>query len=291
MDIKNFVLTYYKNAAEGMHIHRVEDPTEASKPHMHIYCQIYYIKKGSLTHYVGNSSSHLSRGDMFIVPPGTMHYISCDPKTVFYSFSFMTDIFGLPNEGNRLALHFLRNLETQDSETVRPRITVPSEEIFYVETLMERLLKEFSQKPVGYGEVMRSIAILLITFFARTYLQKHPHATPDFEDNRQSILHCIQYIDNNFSDDISLDEIARISAMSKSCFCKLFTEITGQSFHHYVNSRRIRQATEYIRKGYKITAIYGLCGYNDFSTFYRNFKKIMGISPKEYSSLQKEYNR
>ena len=45
--------------------------------------------------------------------------------------------------------------------------------------------------------------------------------------------------------------------------------------------------TELIKKGYKITAIYGLCGYNDFSTFYRNFKKIMGVSPDIYKKSQK----
>ena len=39
---------------------------------------------------------------------------------------------------------------------------------------------------------------------------------------------------------------------------------------------------KYIEDGYKITAIYGLCGYNDFTTFYRNFKKIMGCSAEEY---------
>ena len=45
------------------------------------------------------------------------------------------------------------------------------------------------------------------------------------------------------------------------------------------------KAEEYlIKKGYKITAIYGLCGYDDFTTFYRNFKKIIGVSPKEYKN-------
>lgn len=53
-------------------------------------------------------------------------------------------------------------------------------------------------------------------------------------------------------------------------------------FNNYLNICRVKKATEYIKDGYKITAIYGLCGYTDFSTFYRNFKKIMGVTPMEF---------
>ncbi len=87
----------------------------------------------------------------------------------------------------------------------------------------------------------------------------------------------------NFEKEISLDSMVRLSAMSKSNFCSIFYSVTGKTFNHYLNTIRIHKAAEYIKAGYKITAIYGLCGYNDFSTFYRNFKKIMGISPKEYA--------
>ena len=59
MDIKNFVLTYYKNAADGIHIHRVEKSLEAQKPHRHEYFQIYYIISGRLEHFTENDKSTL----------------------------------------------------------------------------------------------------------------------------------------------------------------------------------------------------------------------------------------
>lgn len=290
MDIKNFVLTYYKNAADGFHIHRVEKSTEAQKPHTHMYFQIYYVIKGTLTHFVSGESSHLSRGDMSIIPPGTVHYINPEQDTVFYSFSFMPDSLGEPGQHNRLAINFLRSLQSDtDNYQIRPKITLPSDEIFYVEGIMEHILKEFTEKPFGHGETIRSYAILLITMFARSYFEARPgDMTSHFEDNRQFVLHCIQYIDHNFADKLSLEEIAKRSAMSKSCFCKLFYQITGHSFNNYLNMCRIKQATVYIRQGYKITGVYGLCGYSDFSTFYRNFRKFMGISPQTYKEQLQE---
>lgn len=283
MDIKNFVLSYYKNSAEDFHIHRVENTFEARKPHTHAYFQIYYIMRGSLIHFVEDDSSRLTHGDMFIIPPEKAHYIAPEPDTVFYSFSFMPGFLGESAPSNRLAASFLRSLQSDTNQSIRPKVSVEPEEIFYVENIMEHILKEFEQKPLGYNETVRSYALLLVTMLARSYFETHSDALPDhFETSRQFVMHCIEYIENNFTDKISLEEISKRSAMSKSSFCKMFQSMTGHSFNNYLNICRIRKAAEYIKQGYKITAVYGICGYNDFSTFYRNFKNIMGVSPQEY---------
>jgi len=282
INIKNFVLSYYKNAADGLHIQRVEKVGEAKNPHTHDYFQIYYIVKGSLIHYMEDASSELSRGDMFIVPPGCLHYIREAPNTVFYSFSFMPDSFGEADSLNRFTLKFLSSLQ-EGSKILRPKITVPSEDILFTENIMEHIYREFTAQNVGCGEVIRSYAVVLITMFARIYFESMPDKlTAHFENSRQTVLHCIQYIEANCSENITLDEMARYSAVSKSSLCKLFPEITGCTFNQYLHKCRIEKACEYIKQGYKITAIYGLCGYNDFSTFYRNFKRIMGVSPQKY---------
>ena len=281
MDIKNFVLTYYKNAADGIHIHRVEKSLEAQKPHRHEYFQIYYIIRGRLEHFTENDKSTLSQGDMFIIPPGKMHFIREADNAQFYSFSFMRESLGEISDLNRLSINFLKKLEQGGG--VRAKITVPADEMLFVEGLMEQIYKEFTEKKIGFGEVIRSCAVSLITVFARNYFAKMPEGLLS-PDGRELLLHCVEYIKNNFSEKITLDEMARMSAMSKSSFCRLFSELTGTSFKKYVNDCRIRKAKEYIKKGYNITAIYGLCGYDDFTTFYRNFKKIAGISPREYKN-------
>jgi len=286
MDVKNFVLSYYENSAENFHIQKVDKVTEAQKPHTHDYFQIYFISKGSLEHHVENQSAQLSQGDMFIIPPGVAHYISPSPNTVFYSFSFMEELFQDPYTNSKLARNFLRSLHNKENIYVKPKILMNSEEIFYIENIMAHILKEFRNKPIAYYDTVQAYAQLLVTMLAREYFSKNDHSIPEhFEDNKQFVLHCVEYIENNFADKITLNEISKKSAMSKSNFCALFFKITGHSFTGYLNACRIKAATSYIKKGYKITAIYGLCGYNDFSTFNRNFNKIMGMSPREYKNL------
>ncbi len=191
----------------------------------------------------------------------------------------MPDFLSEANPMGNLVSLFLRNLLTD--KDVLPKVSIDSKDIFYIESMIERMLNEFSSKSFGFREIIHSYAVLLVAVLARNYFEKN--TLPEYFDNsKQFVLHCIEYIENNFTDRITLDEISKRSAMSKNSFCALFHKLTGHSFNSYLNICRIKKATEYIKDGYKITAIYGLCGYSDFSTFYRNFKKIMGISPKEF---------
>ncbi len=279
MDIKNFVLSYYNNAAENFHIQKVENTYEAKKPHTHEYFQIYYIAKGSLTHFIEDKVSTLRQSDMFIIPPGTVHYISPEPNTVFYSFSFMPAFLCEAKQSGKIVSFFLQDLLA--GKDILPKVSIGSEDIFYIESIMERILEEFECKGFGFDEIIHSYAVLLVAVLARNYFEKN--TLPEyFESNKQFVLHCIEYIKNNYTDRITLDEISKRSTMSKSSFCAMFHKLTGHSFNSYLNLCRIKKSTEYIKVGYKISAVAGLCGYNDFSTFYRNFKKITGKSPEEY---------
>ncbi len=282
MKKKNFDLSYYKNAKDGIHVQCIENSTEAGKPHTHNYFQIYYISKGTLCHVTESDFVRLSRGDMFIIPPGRTHHIEDVDDALFYTFSFTIDSLR-PIGGISPALHFLKNLEQDE---VRARVPARDDELLLVEGIMEKMCAEFTKKRLGYEDMLRSYALVLLTVFARNYYSDL-ESFPKTSDTRSLILYSVEYINENYAEALSLEEMCRRSAMSKSSFCKLFASVTGTSFNSYLNSCRIQSAVKYIKQGYNIGVIYGLVGYNDSTTFYRNFKKIMGCSPMEYKQCLK----
>lgn len=279
MDVKKFVLSYYKDSAEDFHIHKVTHTVEAKKPHTHEYFQIYYVEGGSIVHYVENGSSVLNQGDMFIVPSNTAHYISAEDGSIFYSFSFMPSFLG---GQSKLVQSFLTSLG--DSGRILPKVSADARDVFFIENVMERMTEEFTSRPIGYADTVRAYAVMLVTVLARNYFEKSK-VSDCFENSKQYVLHCIKYVEESYHEPLTLDEMARRSAMSRGSFCTLFKSLTGHTFNSYLNHCRIKKAAEYIRNGYAVTAVCGLCGYNDFSTFYRNFKKIMNVSPLEYKRL------
>ena len=270
MDVKKFALSYYKNALDDFHIQRVEKPIEARKTHSHEYYQIYFVERGLVSHYIENTCTDMVAGDVFVIPPSVMHRIEVGSATAFYSVSFT-----LESITDSFLIGFLQSLY------VRPKISLPSDTAIAVETAVKELWREFNERKIGCREIIKAYLSVILAHIARISFEIDAFL-PSTEDSRQFIMHCVDYIDNNFEENITLDSMVKLSAMSKSAFCKSFSDVTGYSFNRYLNLCRIRKAASYIKDGYKITAVCGLCGYNDFSTFYRNFKSVMGTSPELY---------
>lgn len=279
MSQKHFVISYYKNADSGIHIQKIENSAAASEPHSHGYFQIYYIIRGTLTHITESESSELCSGDAFIIPPGRTHYISNVGDTLFYTFSFTRESISKSLSDISLAAEFLR--DTESESRVRACIKLRDDELLLTENLLSAMYSEFCDRRMGYGDALAAYAVILLTSLARRYYGSE-YPQPKASDNRSRMLYCIKYIDASFTEELSLTDAARWCAMSKTAFCRQFREITGVTFRRYLNRARINYAVTLIEQGYKISGIYGLCGYNDFSTFYRNFKDIMGCSPEKY---------
>ena len=282
MNVKKFVLSYYKNAAKDFHITRISSPKEALNIHSHNYFQIYYVISGKVLHHLENSTAELLPGDIFILPPNQPHYIEVPAGEVdFYSLSFMPDYFQNAKEANKLILDFLLYLQAENAERIEPKVSLSYEDTIFVKTLFKRILAEFSDNKTGKNEIIKETVSVLLSLFARVYFEENAAALVATE-NRQLVMHSIEFIKNHFDEEITLSEIVRYSAMSKTCFCAIFNSIVGMPFKEYLNRYRIERAVELIISGEKVSVAANCCGYGDFSTFYRNFKKYMGMSPSAF---------
>jgi len=287
MDAKKFVLSYYKNATRNFHITRITTPQEALNLHSHNYFQIYYVVRGTIIHHIENSSARLTSGDVFILPPNIPHYIEApDGNVDFYSMSFTPDFFPNGKECNKLMLDFLYYLKVEAAKNIQPKITLIYEDSVFVEVLLNRIIEEFLDKKTGKNEIIKESVSVVLSVFARVYFEEAAE-TLNVKENKQLVMHCIDYIKNHFDEEITLTEMAQLSAVSKTCFCSIFTAITGTSFKEYLNRYRIERAAELISAGEKVSIAGCFCGYSDFSTFYRNFKKYTGMSPSEFANKNK----
>lgn len=287
MNVKKFVLSYYSNATNNFHITRISSPKEALNLHSHNYFQIYCVISGKVTHHLEHSTADLTAGDIFILPPNQPHYIETPAGEVdFYSLSFTSDYFQNIKEANKLILDFLLYLQTEGAKHIEPKVSLSYEDTIFVRTLFQRILEEFSGDKPGKNEIIKESVSVLLSLFARVYFEKNAAALVA-KENRQLVMHSIEYIKNHFDEEITTAEIIRRSAMSKTNFCTLFHSVTGMPFKEYLNRYRIERAAELIASGEKVSAAASNCGYCDFSTFYRNFKKYMGISPSDFAKRNK----
>jgi len=99
----------------------------------------------------------------------------------------------------------------------------------------------------------------------------------------KNIANVIQFMENNLAKHISLDHLAKKAAMSKHHFCRVFKKYTGASPMHYLAGKRIERAKVLLLDEEKtIGDVIADVGFQDQSTFIKNFKKVEGVTPSFY---------
>ena len=108
------------------------------------------------------------------------------------------------------------------------------------------------------------------------------------EDRTQKV---IDYISNNYTKDISLDDLAEVAFMTTNSFCRFFKSRTGKTAFQFIREFRINKACQMLINGEK--SIADICydtGFNSFSSFNRIFKNLKNISASEYKSKYMSLN-
>ena len=97
-----------------------------------------------------------------------------------------------------------------------------------------------------------------------------------------------EYMENNYSDDITLDELSKIGCISKYHLIRLFTREKGITPYKYLELYRINKAKQLLQKETSILEVAVQCGFSDQSHFTNLFKKMIGITPKQYQIIFEE---
>jgi two-component system response regulator YesN len=114
---------------------------------------------------------------------------------------------------------------------------------------------------------------------------------PDDENtlHQRMVKQALDYINEHFTEAISLQDVARHVNISKNYFSELFKRETGQNFIDYLIQLRLRRAKHLLQTTtYKVYEVAELSGFNDVKYFSKLFKKMVSVSPAEYQGMRKE---
>ena len=94
-----------------------------------------------------------------------------------------------------------------------------------------------------------------------------------------------QFLDDNYEKQISLHELSQISGMNKYTLIRNFTHEMQITPYQYLETIRINQAKKLLEAGIDLTETAILAGFSDQSHFTRFFKKLIGLTPKQYQNI------
>ena len=148
-----------------------------------------------------------------------------------------------------------------------------------------RLMDEFSKIKLSTGQDILEKALvhqMLSYIYSDCYSGEHADAT----DSRHMAIvsQLLRYINRNLSNEFTLAELAAEVNYSEYYICRLFKKMTGKTLTTYIQEKRIHEAACLLRSYDSINQAAEQVGFNNYSYFYKTFKKFMGCGPAEYQA-------
>lgn len=129
--------------------------------------------------------------------------------------------------------------------------------------------------------IIETNMINALSYLIRNYTDMTKEYNYSF-DNKKIIKNSITYIKDSLETNISLDDLAINSNLSKYHFLRVFKNHTGITPHKYILIQRIEKSKDLILKGMNISSVAYTAGFSDQSHLIRSFKKIYGYTPNDF---------
>ena len=248
----------------------------------HNFCELLYCDRGEITVNAENYSGTVSDNQIIIHRPNEVHSLSCDeeaaPNVIIIGFECSSEELDFFSH-TPVTLSIEQKKMIADAMKEGMSVYTPPFDLPNVPEMKKR--EDF---PFGADQMIKlKLEALLISLIRSN---KQLNSSLSSEVRQQSRIEAIhQYITENYTEKILLDNICFIFGTNKTTLCKDFKNEYNTTVLNYINALKIREAKMLLRQNkLSVTEISEKLGFNSIHYFSRLFKKITGHSPKEYST-------
>lgn len=247
--------------------------------HWHNDLEFVYVCEGSIRMGINSESRVLHKGDMAICSSGDIHYYdSSNQESTILIIIFSPQLIGCtanwPQEF-RLLTPFINGSGVMLEQ---PAGILPAR----ASELMQQLNRESNESLPHHDMYITGMLYELCGMILR-HLQLEPAGLSNDKrrlNNIKMIQQVLDYIESNYSNEITLEDAARLASMSIFHFSRFFKSITGMSFISYLNNIRVNRAEEMILSTNQTIIDIALeCGFTNVRTFNRVFKQFRNCAP------------
>ena len=260
----------------------------AAPLHIHPEYELILIEKGVGLTFVGDTVRKMSPEDFMLIGKNLPHlWLSADEyyekNTTLVSSSvysqFNTDIF--PSEYTKIP----------EFDSIHLLLSKSQKGLLFTGKTQLKVQEHFRKLP-SYDNFEKLVELYKILYELSkncdyTFLASAQYrGSQAMDENDVVIKRAYNYMNKNYQENISLEDIARHVGMNASALCRYYKKNTGKTLFSYLSELRISYAVKLLmNKNIAISQIAYDCGYNNLSHFNRQFKGITGKTPSEYCKL------
>ncbi|MBQ8203905.1 MAG: helix-turn-helix domain-containing protein [Clostridia bacterium] len=248
--------------------------------HYHNFYEVYYLLEGDVEYWIEGRTYSLHKGEILLIKPMEFHRPVIKDKNVPYErIVVWLDKAYLEEISSDTPLDSCFDFSSERSRVIKPSVVKRTE----ITALLSELVKEYysneyASKICAFGALVRFMAEL-----NRISLSVHSD-TKATEVESPLVLGVLDYIGEHYNEELSLDLLASRFFVSKYHLSHEFSKATGTGVYRYILLKRLISARGLLLEGVSATQTATLCGFKDYTSFFKAFKAEYGISPRECSS-------
>ncbi|MFY0627099.1 MAG: AraC family transcriptional regulator [Reichenbachiella sp.] len=263
----------------SIHAFKYENSHFDTPWHYHTEFELTYVVESSGIRYVGNSVENFYPGDLILIGSSLPH---CWKNDLNYTGRAQSICI----QWDHAILHkFI--LESVEFSLIQSLLNQSQYGVQFQhqgkENIASKLNAIISAAP---GKKMIYFLDLLLSLSELSNQQLLSGIKNEFMANEQSdlrIQNIVKYVSENFDSKITIGNMAELTFMTETSFCKFFKRRFEKSFTNYLNEFRVRKVCQFLRESdKKLIEIAMNCGYENMSFFHRQFKKYLSCTPVEY---------
>ncbi|NSW89142.1 MAG: helix-turn-helix transcriptional regulator [Firmicutes bacterium] len=249
--------------------------------HYHDFYELYFYLGDGMRYFIGNKTYYVKKYDLVLIDKFTYHRTSYKDKgTRERMLVYVTeDVLNIIDDENikQKVIDLFKRKKISFYDSFKKHI---------LNTFMNRILPEYHNNLNSSIGNLQSKLLLVDLLLEIVELSENGEV---FEDNNIASPHekrisdIVDYINSNYSNHISLDELCNLFYINKYYLCHIFKDITGMSIIEFINRKRLAEAKKLLKyTDYSITDISDMVGFNSVSRFISLFKKKYDLTPKAF---------
>jgi AraC-like DNA-binding protein len=250
--------------------------------HWHNAVELVYNCENNCRVGVNGSEYLLSENEILFIPAGEIHDIHSIGKGKRFFIQF--EISKLDGFGN------MEKIKPPVSKT--RRITRIDNNHLYnlIEEQIKEMIEEYKNKEAVFTLSLHARVCDILVAVTRDQVNKM--GTGDAKGIQKKVYglekinNAMKFIEENYSDNITLKDVANAAGYSEYHFSRVFKEIMEKNFHSYLNELRVNKAEALLmHNDTGIAYVANEVGFNSFVTFNRIFKALKGCTPSVYKKI------
>ena len=260
------------NALSKLHVNVFYYDSEESsrspqmESHTHSIYEMYVNLSGEVAFVVNDTVYPLQDGDIIISRPNEYHHGIHTASTCRRRFV----LFFSKDGAEQIFEQYLNGLGSH--------IVLPADKRNRFVSLCHSLLEKNS--PLVQWTYMMELFHLLSYGVSASARYDYSHLTAD-------VLTAIQYIDSNFTENITVSDMAKKAHVSVNTLERHFKKMMNISPVKFLTQKRLARACVLLSEGKSVQETCDLCGFSDYSHFIMLFKKEYGMTPLKYQKAKK----